>query len=74
MLLAGKFGDYKLDAIKHVAVALELIHMASLVHDDVIDAAFLRRSSATVNAKWETVLQCIREIICLQSLLSVLQI
>lgn len=40
MLLAGKFGDYKLDAIKHVAVALELIHMASLVHDDVIDAAF----------------------------------
>jgi heptaprenyl diphosphate synthase len=26
--------------------------MASLVHDDVIDAAFLRRGSATVNAKW----------------------
>ncbi|MDA2384126.1 heptaprenyl diphosphate synthase component II [Bacillus cereus] len=52
VLLAGKFGDYKLDAIKHVAVALELIHMASLVHDDVIDAAFLRRGSATVNAKW----------------------
>ncbi|HDR5216724.1 TPA: heptaprenyl diphosphate synthase, partial [Bacillus anthracis] len=25
VLLAGKFGDYKLDAIKHVAVALELI-------------------------------------------------
>ena len=24
VLLAGKFGDYKLDAIKHVAVALEL--------------------------------------------------
>ncbi len=26
--------------------------MASLVHDDVIDAAFLRRGSATVNARW----------------------
>ncbi|MCI4060821.1 polyprenyl synthetase family protein, partial [Bacillus cereus] len=43
VLLAGKFGDYKLDAIKNVAVALELINMDSLVHDDVIDAAFLRR-------------------------------
>ncbi|MCP1123173.1 MULTISPECIES: heptaprenyl diphosphate synthase component II [Bacillus] len=52
VLLAGKFGDYKLDVIKHVAVALELIHMASLVHDDVIDAALLRRGSATVNANW----------------------
>jgi heptaprenyl diphosphate synthase len=52
VLLAGKFGTYKLDTIKHVAVALELIHMASLVHDDVIDAALLRRGSATVNAKW----------------------
>ncbi|WP_028400485.1 heptaprenyl diphosphate synthase component II [Ectobacillus panaciterrae] len=52
VLLAGKFGTYKLDTIKNVAVALELIHMASLVHDDVIDAALLRRGSATVNANW----------------------
>ncbi|WP_416826738.1 heptaprenyl diphosphate synthase component II [Ectobacillus polymachus] len=52
VLLSGKFGTYKLDTIKYVAVALELIHMASLIHDDVIDAALLRRGSATVNAKW----------------------
>jgi heptaprenyl diphosphate synthase len=52
VLLCGKFGDYKLETMKHVAVALELIHMASLVHDDVIDAAPLRRGSATVNATW----------------------
>lgn len=52
VLLAGKFGTYKLDDIKHVAVALELIHMASLIHDDVIDAALVRRGSPTVNAKW----------------------
>lgn len=35
-----------------LAVALEMIHMASLVHDDVIDSADLRRGSATANAKW----------------------
>ncbi|MCP8968755.1 heptaprenyl diphosphate synthase component II [Ectobacillus ponti] len=52
VLLAAKFGNYKLDAIKHVATALELIHMASLIHDDVIDAAPLRRGKPTINAKW----------------------
>ncbi|MBO9128244.1 heptaprenyl diphosphate synthase component II [Bacillus sp. 165] len=52
VLLSGKFGEYKLETIQHVAVALELIHMASLVHDDVIDAASVRRGSATVNAAW----------------------
>ncbi|UOY93472.1 heptaprenyl diphosphate synthase component II [Ectobacillus sp. JY-23] len=52
VLLAGKFGAYKFETIKHVAVALELIHMASLVHDDVIDNAYVRRGCATVNARW----------------------
>lgn len=52
VLLSGKFGNYQLDVIKHAAVALELIHMASLVHDDVIDAALVRRGSPTVNARW----------------------
>lgn len=53
VLLAGKFGDYNLSVIKHVAVALELIHMASLVHDDVIDDAELRRGEPTIKAKWD---------------------
>jgi len=35
-----------------VAGAVELIHVASLVHDDVIDAADLRRGRASVNAVW----------------------
>jgi heptaprenyl diphosphate synthase len=53
VLLAGKFGHYDIDVIKNVAVALELIHMASLVHDDVIDDADLRRGQPTVKAKWD---------------------
>jgi heptaprenyl diphosphate synthase len=53
VLLAGKFGQYELDIIKNVAVALELIHMASLVHDDVIDDAELRRGKPTIKAKWD---------------------
>jgi heptaprenyl diphosphate synthase len=53
VLLAGKFGTYDINVMKNVAVALELIHMASLVHDDVIDDADLRRGQPTVKAKWD---------------------
>ncbi len=53
VLLSGKFGEYKLPLMKNVAVALELIHMASLVHDDVIDDAEMRRGAKTIKAKWD---------------------
>jgi heptaprenyl diphosphate synthase len=53
VLLAGKFGNYDIHVLKNVAVALELIHMASLVHDDVIDDADLRRGQPTVKSKWD---------------------
>lgn len=36
----------------HVAVALELLHTASLLHDDVVDETCQRRSLLSVNAKW----------------------
>lgn len=52
VLLAGKFGDYNIDVMKRVAVPLELIHMASLVHDDVIDDSEMRRGRLTVKAQW----------------------
>lgn len=50
VLLSGYFGDYKqnYDQIISVAVSLELIHMATLVHDDVVDDAEIRRGKPTV--------------------------
>ncbi|QDP40463.1 heptaprenyl diphosphate synthase component II [Radiobacillus deserti] len=53
VLLAGSFGNYDFERLKTVAVSLELIHMASLVHDDVIDEAELRRGKPTVKATWD---------------------
>lgn len=53
VLLSGKFGQYDISKMKYVAMALELIHMASLVHDDVIDDADLRRGKPTIKAKWD---------------------
>ncbi|WP_223702048.1 heptaprenyl diphosphate synthase component II [Sutcliffiella deserti] len=53
VLLAAKFGEYDIHKIKYIAVSLELIHMASLVHDDVIDDAELRRGRQTIKAKWD---------------------
>lgn len=53
VLLSGRFGTYDLERLSDVAVSLELIHMATLVHDDVIDDAATRRGQPTVKAKWD---------------------
>lgn len=51
-LLAGKCCGGTLEQLLPLAVALELIHMASLVHDDVIDNSLTRRGIPTVKAQW----------------------
>ena len=53
-LLAAHGGNvFSLDKVLPLAEALELIHTASLVHDDVIDDADTRRGEPTANAKWD---------------------
>jgi geranylgeranyl pyrophosphate synthase len=49
-LLAGRMGSYNLDLLVPLAASIELLHTATLVHDDVIDAAPTRRGKATANA------------------------
>ena len=44
--------DFSWEPIYDVAAAVELIHVASLIHDDVIDEAALRRGRPSVNAEW----------------------
>lgn len=52
VLLSAKMNNHWDKKAIPVAAALELIHTASLVHDDVLDEADLRRKRATVNTRW----------------------
>lgn len=51
-ILCAKSGRPDPVGLVPVAAAIELIHMATLVHDDVIDNAATRRGLATANARW----------------------
>lgn len=48
-LLAGKFYNYNLKLLVPMAAAIELLHTATLVHDDTVDNAHFRRSKPTLN-------------------------
>ena len=51
-LFSGKFYNYDLELLIPVATAVELLHTATLVHDDVIDSSVERRGKATINKLW----------------------
>ena len=51
-LLSGGATGRIADAHVNLAVVLELIHVATLVHDDIMDEAERRRGQPTVNARW----------------------
>ena len=52
LLIAKNFGKVS-EATQHAAVGLELLHTASLVHDDVVDESAERRGQASVNADYD---------------------
>lgn len=51
-LLAGKFYHYNLGYMLAMATAVELMHTATLVHDDAIDKSDVRRGKATIYKVW----------------------
>ena len=51
ILSAGLFGNVNEDVL-HAGAALEMLHNASLIHDDVVDETALRRGNPTVNFEW----------------------
>ncbi len=52
VLLAAQFGDPKDPRVTRAAVAIELTHLATLFHDDVMDEADVRRGHPSVNSRW----------------------
>ncbi len=52
LLMAKNFGEIT-DVTQHAAVGLELLHTASLVHDDVVDESGERRGQKSVNAMFD---------------------
>ena len=51
-LLVGNMLDAPLEKLVTLGAAVELLHTATLVHDDLIDGSLLRRGMATLNARW----------------------
>lgn len=51
-LLIGSMLGADVDQLLHLAAAIEMLHTATLVHDDLVDGALLRRGLATLNAQW----------------------
>jgi geranylgeranyl pyrophosphate synthase len=52
VLLVGNMLGGDPEKLITLAAAVELLHTATLVHDDLIDDALLRRGNATLNARW----------------------
>ena len=52
VLLAAQFGDPAAPGVVPAAVVVELTHLATLYHDDVMDEASLRRGAASANSRW----------------------
>lgn len=52
VLLAAKLCGKITETTIQLAVSVELLHTASLLHDDVVDSSLLRRGQASVNAEW----------------------
>jgi geranylgeranyl pyrophosphate synthase len=51
-LLAGQFYAAETEKLVSLAASVEMLHTATLVHDDLIDGAMMRRGKSTVNARW----------------------
>ena len=52
VILSAKFFNGVNDHVLHAGAALEMLHNASLIHDDVVDETALRRGNNTINNEW----------------------
>ncbi|MCA1191065.1 polyprenyl synthetase family protein [Saccharopolyspora sp. 6V] len=52
-LLAAHFADPSPDEVITSAAVVEMVHLATLYHDDVMDEATMRRGAASANVRWD---------------------
>lgn len=52
VILSARFFGEVNEHVLHAGAALEMLHNASLIHDDIVDETDLRRGLPTINAKW----------------------
>ncbi|MBS4538879.1 polyprenyl synthetase family protein [Clostridium sp. D2Q-11] len=52
LLLSSKFGKYEKDKHQNLAAIIEMLHMATLIHDDIIDESKLRRGQTTIQSRY----------------------
>ncbi|MFI5531553.1 polyprenyl synthetase family protein [Kitasatospora sp. NPDC051853] len=53
VMLAAQFGDPYAPGVVPAAVVVELTHLATLYHDDVMDEAPVRRGAPSANSRWD---------------------
>ena len=53
-ILATKFHPTNPDEMFTLAISTELVHAATLIHDDLIDKSVVRRGSPTINSRWSS--------------------
>ncbi len=54
VILSGRASGTPCERLLEMAAAVEIVHVASMIHDDVVDAAQVRRGRPTVNVRWST--------------------
>lgn len=52
VLLSAQSVGGRIETVRRLALAIELLHVATLIHDDILDQDLFRRNELTVNAKW----------------------
>ena len=51
-ILSARYGEYNSDKIVKLAASIEMLHMATLIHDDIIDDSKLRRNKESAQSKY----------------------
>lgn len=50
VLIGGSFGKIEKNKLLYISAAVEILHLATLVHDDIVDDSYLRRGKNTINS------------------------